>query len=195
MSEQTEFDVCRKKADQAIDLAVAELVKTRGGHVVKLGDELTSLLRTLYHTKLSRKQIRVSVKEYEDSENTYTFEETRRMVRVGKVRSVDLMITGHFSSETSERFVVIDLQGELSDQETRSYYVRFEAWCRLYYLPERKEWFVHYVDIIIRHKSPAERTLFMFEHEKSGQLVRATEKDLDELCLFFKNGPQGGMWG
>jgi len=182
------------KANRAVDLAVKELITTRGGQIVRHGDEWQFLIAL--SGEKSAKRLRTEIKEYLTSSRggNYHFKESSRDERIGNIRPTDLVIAGHFSSETLERFIVVDLKGKVSDDKEYSDYVRFEAWCRLYYLPNTKEWFVHYVDIIIRHKSPAQRALFMFECTKSGDIMKATEKEHDDLCLFFES-LQGGTWG
>ena len=182
------------KTNRAVDLAVKELITTRGGEVVRYGDEWQFLVALSRETSI--KHLKTEIKKYLVSSRggNHYFEESNRKERVGNIRPTDLVIARHFSSETLERFIVVDLEGEVSSDGKYSNYVRFEAWCRLYYLPETQEWFVHYVDMIIRHKSPAQRAVFMFEYAKSGDVMKAVEKRHDDLCLFFES-PQGGTWG
>lgn len=194
---QTELNTCLDKAGRAIDLSIKELIETRGGQVGRRGDEWQFLIALSRET--STKRLRTELKGYltRCRDNSYHFEESSRKKIIGDIRPIDLVISGHFTSETLERFVVVDLEGEIrcpEDGLSHGDYVRFETWCRLYYLPKTQGWFVHYVDIIIRHKSPMQRVLFMFEHGKSGEVVRAKEQDPKELCLFFES-PQGGTWG
>lgn len=198
MGSEMELKTCLDKANRAIDLAVEELVRTRGGRVRDSGDDLEFLI------SLSResRRLKTEIKKYLESSKSgaCSFKETERSQRIGKIRSVDLVIACHGTSETREMFVVVDLKGEIFDKKEdkrfwRPSRVRFEAWCRLYYLPMKKEWFVHYVDIIIRHKSTAQRALFVIEHSRlSEEPSRAEERAPDALCLFFET-PQGGTWG
>lgn len=197
-SKQIELRVCLGKANYAVDLAVKELVKTRGGQVVERGNEWQFLVALSRETSAER--LRAELEKYltRSRGGNYHFKESSREEIVGSIRPVDLIISGHFTSETLERFVVVDLKGDIFDQSDSRFGepVRFEAWCRLYYLPESRQWFIHYVDIIIRHKYPAQRSLFMFQHEKSGDRnpCVAEERAPDRLCKFFES-PQGGMWG
>ncbi|MFA6594353.1 MAG: hypothetical protein WCT16_03820 [Candidatus Buchananbacteria bacterium] len=185
----------RAEARRAIDLAVKELVTTRGGQIAERGDErqfIVSLSR-----EKSEACLRGKIKKYlaMTSDSNYYYKESGRNERTGNIRPTDLVIAGHFSSETQERFIVADLKGEIFDDEKCSSYVRFEAWCRMYYCPNtQRSWFVHYVDIIIRHKSPTQHALFEFEYAKSGNVIKATEVEPNSLCLFFET-LQGGTWG
>lgn len=196
---QRELNTCLDKANRATDLSIKELIKTRGGQVVGRGDEWQFLIALSRET--SAKRLRTELKRYitKCRNGNYHFKESGRKKIIGDIRPVDLVISGHFTSEILERFVVVDIEGEIrcpEDGLSHGDYVRFEAWCRLYYLPKTREWFVHYVDIIVRHKSPAQRALFMFQHEKSGDRNPCVAEEMapDELCKFFET-PQGGTWG
>lgn len=198
MSKQEGRKQCLDKSNRAIDLAIAELARTRGGEIVRGENERQFILGLNRET--SGKRIRAEIKMYlqDTVGGVYSFKKNGRTdIRVGDVRPVDLVISRHLTSETQERFIVVDLDGSLykgTDKYPVRYRVRLEAWCRLYYLPERAEWFVHFVDIIVRHRPLAQRVLFTFEHGESGELVCASEADPSKLCLFFET-PQGGMWG
>lgn len=185
------------KANRVVDLAVEELMRTRGGQVSGSGDDFQFLINLSQPTT---RRLKTEINKYlrKCVGGTYCFKETSREQRDGDIRPIDLIMSRHFTSETHEMFIVVDLKGEIykkGDEQLRGSYARFEAWCRLYYLPTKQRWYVHYVDMIIRHKSPAQRALFVIEHSRSSEEPsRAEERAPDELCLFFEK-PQGGTWG
>jgi hypothetical protein len=201
--EQAWFNMCLDRAHRATDLAIEELMRTRGGQISGSEDDFQFILNL---SKTPEHCLKTKINEYlrRNVWNVaYSFKETNRRQRDGDMRPIDLVISRHCSSETHEMFVVTDLKGEIFDKSRKEdgcgqyqgSYARFEAWCRLYYLPTKQRWYVHYVDLIIRHKSPAQRALFMIEHSGSTEEPsRAEEKSADKLCLFFET-PQGGVWG
>lgn len=201
MKRETVRGLCLNLANEAADLAIAELVKTDGHQIAQRlsdGELLTDILRgSCDRNKSPAKYVR---RRWIGEGSPYNFkEESRdRKVRMGKIRPTDLVIRGHFSSERFECFVVVDVRGDLFGG---LYHLppdgtptRFEAWCRLYRCEDPRKWEVHYVDVIVPYLKPAQRRIYKLERiDRSNPLV-AKEVDARELCLFFES-PQGGTFG